>query len=91
MHDCGVPDNPFDGNWTIPLPPKPDIKRHGGDAPTRTEDHPVFKVIQLSDLHFDFSYQNGTEALCGKPVCCQGEPSPHAKIAAGYWGTLASW
>ena len=97
IRDCGMPDNPFDGNWTIDLPPKPDIKQQKEDetrrpswSGTHTDQHPVFKVIQLSDLHFDFSYQNGSEAHCGKPICCQGAADPHARVSAGYWGTLAS-
>ncbi|KAI6224331.1 Sphingomyelin phosphodiesterase [Aphelenchoides fujianensis] len=100
MKDCGVPDNPFDGNWTIPLPPKPDINARGSNSepplpfgPQRNpnnEERPIFKVIQLSDLHFDFDYQNGSEAACDRPLCCQGEARGHVKKPAGYWGTLAA-
>jgi hypothetical protein len=80
------------------LPPKPGHKGQQKEesrqrrawSGTHTDEHPIFKVIQLSDLHFDFEYQNGTEAQCGKPICCQGAPDPHAKLQAGYWGTLAS-
>ena len=113
INDCGVPDNPFDGDWSIALPPKPELLHVAGGSggggnerrrdaaaasttqrptpPAPTEDRPIFKVVQLSDLHFDFAYQNGSEALCDEPLCCQraakvGLP----KLQAGYWGTLAA-
>ncbi|KAI6204931.1 Sphingomyelin phosphodiesterase [Aphelenchoides besseyi] len=100
MKGCGVPDNPFDGNWTIPLPPKPEIENRRTTADStntnrpfynnNNQERPIFKVIQLSDLHFDFEYQNGSEAQCGQPICCQGDTTGDVKQRAGYWGTLAS-
>ncbi|KAI6173119.1 Sphingomyelin phosphodiesterase [Aphelenchoides besseyi] len=100
MKGCGVPDNPFDGNWTIPLPPKPEIESRRTTADSannnrpfynnNNQERPIFKVIQLSDLHFDFEYQNGSEAQCGRPICCQGDTTGDVKQRAGYWGTLAS-
>ncbi|CAD5234383.1 unnamed protein product [Bursaphelenchus xylophilus] len=90
LDECGIPNNPFDGNWTLNLPPKPDIFKDRPAKQADQENRPIFRVLQVSDLHFDFEYENGTEADCGKPVCCQGAPVPVPKKSAGYWGTLAA-
>uniref|UniRef100_A0A915CRE5 Sphingomyelin phosphodiesterase n=1 Tax=Ditylenchus dipsaci TaxID=166011 RepID=A0A915CRE5_9BILA len=93
LNDCGEAHNPFDGNWSIDLPPKPNISvpRTHIKVPEKT-----FRVLQLSDLHFDYSYTPGSEADCKQPICCQRQvnvtslSSTSINKPAGYWGTLAS-
>uniref|UniRef100_A0A915DCX4 Saposin B-type domain-containing protein n=1 Tax=Ditylenchus dipsaci TaxID=166011 RepID=A0A915DCX4_9BILA len=87
--DCGTASNPFNGgNWDIDLPPKP------SNLPPKisiTVPQKTFRVLQLSDLHFDFSYTPGSEADCKLPICCQTSiPLTKPNKPAGYWGTLAS-
>jgi sphingomyelin phosphodiesterase len=53
-------------------------------------------AFQISDIHFDFDYQPGSEADCGQPVCCGGAKDRAAasfsaggpKLPAGYWGVF---
>ena len=49
---------------------------------------PTLKVLQISDVHWDPEYVEGSNAVCGEPLCCRpssgnlSDPSH----AAGYWG-----
>jgi sphingomyelin phosphodiesterase len=48
----------------------------------------VFKVLHLSDTHFDPYYHEGSNADCNEPLCCRltnGPPATPA-AAAGRWG-----
>lgn len=50
-----------------------------------------FKVLQISDIHLDPEYKEGSNAVCGEPLCCRPS-SPGSNMAinadrkAGYWG-----
>jgi hypothetical protein len=48
----------------------------------------TFKVLHLSDTHFDPYYQEGTNAECNEPLCCRLTNGPAASpaTAAGRWG-----
>lgn len=48
----------------------------------------TFKVLHLSDTHFDPYYQEGTNADCKEPLCCRltNGPALSAQTAAGRWG-----
>ena len=40
------------------------------------------RMVQITDLHVDPKYQNGTSGNCNKPICCRndsvsGNPEPH--------------
>jgi len=88
---CGVPHNPFDSDWSIPLPPKATTQQ---PAIVSKSGKQTLKVLQLSDLHFDYKYVPGSEAHCGLDLCCQGRSRGEwtgRKVVqpAGYWGTLA--
>ena len=52
------------------------------------ENSPTTKVLHLSDVHLDLSYQIGTTTDCGLPMCCMNstEMADDASKAAGYWG-----
>uniref|UniRef100_A0A7E4V9S7 Sphingomyelin phosphodiesterase n=1 Tax=Panagrellus redivivus TaxID=6233 RepID=A0A7E4V9S7_PANRE len=105
MSDCGTPFNPFSSNWTVPLPPKPDpLPENPYSDPNYAKilegdrkGPPTYRVLQLSDLHFDLDYAPGSEADCGQPICCQNKQLKlkgarnrsiqKPKKPAGYWGT----
>lgn len=49
---------------------------------------PTFKVLQLSDTHFDPYYLEGSNADCNEPLCCRltNGPAINKETAAGRWG-----
>jgi sphingomyelin phosphodiesterase len=50
----------------------------------------TYRVVHLSDIHFDKDYTQGTEANCDEPLCCRPQSAPAKNnITAGYWGTSA--
>lgn len=55
-----------------------------------------FTFVAFADMHVDPYYREGTEALCGTPICCRERVfSPEGnssipKLKAGKWGTQAS-
>ncbi|XP_044003284.1 sphingomyelin phosphodiesterase [Aphidius gifuensis] len=72
--------------WEVAFPPvkKPSIKPP--IAPK--ESAPTFKVLHISDTHYDPYYQEGANAACNEPLCCRltnGAPLT-ASAAAGRWG-----
>ncbi|KXJ72005.1 sphingomyelin phosphodiesterase-like [Aedes albopictus] len=47
-----------------------------------------FKIVHLTDLHYDPHYRTGYNAVCGEPCCCreaQGIPE-NPEEGAGEWG-----
>jgi sphingomyelin phosphodiesterase len=57
-------------HWDLALPPvaKPPVGRAHSHPEANS---PVFRILQLSDLHVDFEYQPGSIAECGQPLCCR--------------------
>lgn len=49
---------------------------------------PQFKVLHLSDTHFDPYYEEGTNADCNEPLCCRltNGPAANPQSRAGRWG-----
>ena len=37
---------------------------------------PVSRVLQFSDIHLDFLYQEGSNPYCGEPLCCRSNDKP---------------
>ncbi|KAH7728277.1 Protein ASM-1 [Aphelenchoides avenae] len=62
--------------------------RQRDDADGQTKE--IFRVLQISDIHFDAGYVPGSESSCSMPVCCTGRPGPEVQQPAGYWGTIAA-
>ena len=64
------------------------------DKPKRDPPQPTkratYKVVHLTDIHFNWHYTPGTEADCDAPECCVpwNGPAKSNKSAAGTWGTL---
>lgn len=51
---------------------------------------PTFKVLQISDTHFDPDYVVGSVANCEEPLCCRSTSTPPLVgdvVPAGKWGS----
>ncbi|XP_050298661.1 sphingomyelin phosphodiesterase-like isoform X2 [Anthonomus grandis grandis] len=74
--------------WSLDLPPQ---KRSIASRPSLPEGGlPVFKVLQISDTHYDLDYAEGSPANCKEPLCCRAysTPRPLEKPSlAGKWGS----
>lgn len=76
-------------NWTLNYP---DTPKPAYVVPTSPpEGVQMAKVLHLSDIHMDISYEEGANAHCHDPLCCRGiDGFPiSAKWAAGKYGSLA--
>nr|CAD7446823.1 unnamed protein product [Timema bartmani] len=85
VNACGDVYNPTH-EWKVVFPPvqKPDVTPQKAPSPGA----PTFKVLHLSDTHFDPYYQEGTNADCKEPLCCRltNGPALSTHTAAGRWG-----
>lgn len=77
---CGDIYNPYH-EWEVELPPIPKPTPH--ELPIPKEGAPTFKVLHLSDTHYDPYYEPGANAECKEGIlCCRhssGRPtSPNA-------------
>lgn len=70
---CGEIENPLhEWNVTFPPIPKPPVKiqnlpKEGGK---------VFKILQITDTHYDPHYEEGSIANCQEPLCCRNFSTP---------------
>lgn len=82
---CGDVYNPYH-EWEVSFPPisKPDIH----EIPLPQIDAQSFKVLHISDTHYDPYYAEGTNAECNEPLCCRltNGPALTPNSAAGKWG-----
>lgn len=82
-------------NWTIDIPAKEELapidwknlldQVMPENAEVAASD---FKVVQITDIHFDPYFSPGTRTDCGEPVCCRNVNGPARTLAsmAGIWG-----
>ena len=72
------------------LKDKPPVKER--EIVKRKNDEDYYKVVQLSDIHLDMEYKEGTVANCNLPVCCRelndDDLVPVKQIYAGLYGTI---
>ncbi|KAF5302364.1 hypothetical protein FQA39_LY10403 [Lamprigera yunnana] len=74
-------------DWTINIPSPPSQTDSVDNYKEETFEAKPFKVLQLTDLHYDPNYRPNSNANCGEPVCCQKGSTPATpEDAAGYWG-----
>lgn len=70
--------------WNVTVPgKKPPVK----PVPPPKPGSPVSRVLQLSDIHLDHLYREGTNPDCGEPLCCRsndGTPAPGKRKAGKY-------
>lgn len=77
-------ENAFGWNISFPVPEKPTVKPL---IPPK-DNLPTLRILHLSDTHLDPYYQEGSNAVCGAPLCCRqslGMPSDPV-LQAGKWG-----
>jgi sphingomyelin phosphodiesterase len=46
----------------------------------------TLSILHLADLHLDTEYKPGSNANCGRPVCCRDGTPKSGEIGAGFWG-----
>jgi sphingomyelin phosphodiesterase len=67
-------------NWSVELPGGESVERvsHKGGS---------FRILQLSDVHYDPNYTPYGNADCGEPVCCQGDQGEGSSVEkrCGFW------
>ncbi|XP_059050871.1 sphingomyelin phosphodiesterase isoform X1 [Achroia grisella] len=82
---CGDVYNPYH-EWEVSFPPVPKPSTRSLDIPV--DKAPTFKVLQISDTHFDPYYAEGANAECNEPLCCRASSGPVLTPAsgAGRWG-----
>ncbi|VEN59407.1 unnamed protein product [Callosobruchus maculatus] len=82
---CGDVYNPYH-EWEVMFPPVPKPKPAEQKIPEANA--PTFKVLHLSDTHYDPYYLEGSNADCAEPLCCRltNGPAGTKEQAAGKWG-----
>ncbi|XP_013134905.1 PREDICTED: sphingomyelin phosphodiesterase [Papilio polytes] len=82
---CGDVYNPYH-EWEVAFPPVPKPVVRTLESPM--EKAPTFKVLQISDTHFDPYYAEGANAECNEPLCCRASSGPAMTPGdgAGRWG-----
>ncbi|XP_050666343.1 sphingomyelin phosphodiesterase isoform X2 [Leptidea sinapis] len=82
---CGDVYNPYH-EWEVAFPPVPKPEVPELEAPI--DKAPTFKVLQISDTHFDPYYAEGSNAECNEPLCCRASSGPAVNPGggAGRWG-----
>lgn len=81
--DCGTIDASFDFRANI----SPGNAITGPKTVSSPRSSNELKIVHVTDLHYDEDYLEGTNAVCGDPVCCRrnnGVPSNPAD-RAGHW------
>ncbi|XP_045170624.2 sphingomyelin phosphodiesterase-like [Mercenaria mercenaria] len=78
--DCGAPYNPY-AMWNVTLPdvPKPPVVPPVLPKPGS----PTMRILHLTDFHMDRDYKEGTNAVCGEPLCCRANDGPPSVGVAG--------
>lgn len=72
--------------WNVSFSPFPKPKVQEILVPN--ENAPKLRVLHISDTHVDPLYVEGSNAMCGEPLCCR-ESDGHTNqsfAAAGKWG-----
>ena len=68
--------------WNVTLPP-PATQSHPIDSSFSDSS---FSVLHLADLHIDKEYKPGSNANCGRPICCRDGAPKSGETGAGFWG-----
>lgn len=52
----------------------------------------TFKVLHISDIHYDPRYTPGKTSQCGEPLCCQDDQADGTDPSntCGYWAEYVS-
>ena len=72
------------------LADKPVTKKR--EVVPKKDDSNYYKVLQVTDIHLDMEYKEGTVANCNLPLCCRelrdDDLVPVKQIFAGFYGTI---
>jgi len=70
--------------YTVPMPPKSPTSRPSPSGKT------PLKVVHISDIHIDLSYESGANYNCTKNICCRpytsGDAPGNTDFPAGAYG-----
>lgn len=84
--DCMGSGKSMNTNWEIALPtiPKPPPK----ELKLPKDNSPNFKVLHITDTHYDPLYAEGANAVCKELLCCRDKSQIVLKNSdgAGKWG-----
>ncbi|KAF8368903.1 hypothetical protein PRIPAC_86732 [Pristionchus pacificus] len=89
--ECADANDPLGAGWMIDLPPPP--KFPFPKLLPKTSTPSTLRVLQLTDIHVDFEYAEGSEAACQASVCCHRDKNASANLnittPAGHWGSIS--
>ncbi|CAF2112809.1 unnamed protein product [Rotaria magnacalcarata] len=73
--------------WNVTLPsPSQSVPSLASLSADDLPSQSILSVLHLADLHIDIEYKPGSNADCGRPLCCRdGLPKP-GETGAGFWG-----
>lgn len=82
---CDDVNNPTH-EWEVVFPPVP--KPPVSPLTLPPESATTFKVLHISDTHYDPHYEEGSNADCNEPLCCRPTSGPalSPQTRAGRWG-----
>ncbi|CAG0921987.1 unnamed protein product [Notodromas monacha] len=80
--DCTISED-VNSLWTVPIP---DVAKPVTETVVVPEGVPLLKILHFADVHLDLLYEVGSEANCGKPLCCQSTSGPGLDVLAGIFG-----
>lgn len=67
-------------NVTFPTPTQPILMS------SHLSSNSILSVLHLADLHIDIEYKPGSNANCGRPLCCRDGTPKEGELGAGFWG-----
>jgi sphingomyelin phosphodiesterase len=75
------------------LKDKPKFKKLDkiNNNPSFSSERRLLRILHVSDVHIDLQYAEGSNGLCGAPLCCRKDNLNPSKdfLRAGKWGTYA--
>ncbi|CAF4957422.1 unnamed protein product, partial [Rotaria sp. Silwood1] len=69
--------------WNVTIPPPTKSLLFSKDDLSSTS---TYSVLHLADLHIDREYKPGSNANCGRPLCCRDGIPKSGDLGAGFWG-----
>ena len=81
---CATPYDPFNQTWSVKMSdtPKPPVK----EMQLPVKGAKQYRILHITDIHYDSLYTPGLSVDCGEPLCCRPPNKPNATHGAGKWG-----
>lgn len=67
--------------WNVTIPPPT-----GQTSIDHLPSLDTHSILHLADLHIDTAYKPGSNANCGRPLCCRDGTPKTGELGAGFWG-----